>query len=778
MVTQRTETTTTLDKMLRAFPDATFKESNGWYSHADNPKFDFRATEKGYIIISSWTNRSREDILQMGGLTEKDVLGSGTSSYTREYTQDAIDVFQLSQAKRIHHSYLNEWGISDGYRYNGRPYVRIPYPLPDGTYHSKIKVRKAISGEYKHCWDEGTPGDIIPYGLDKLHMAYEQGFLFIPEGETDAWTYWYHNFPALSIPGADMAKALDNFAFLLSRIPHIYIIEEPDQAKKLQWTGQGFYKNVHNKLRKLGYKGAISCVQFEQITGCKDPNELHIKMDAWLLENKQSFRNMILQTKENAIPANDGTPVPDNSDIITISDAPTDEALLISSKDLCTFSDDDAGNGDAMDALYGKSMLYCAARGWFYYNGKHWKLDDDGATVRRRAVETLRRRRHAAVDEEKEAIIKCTKADDKRVNGCINRFKTLVSVNINEFDNNPDLLNCKNGVLNLRTGELTQHSYTQRVTYCLHVAYVERTCEEWLDYLRDVVGGGQEVIDYLQMALGYSLTGHTREEILFYLFGPSRSGKGTLAEVFMSLLPHPISTMVDFNTFTAKREGDVSNFDLAPLKPNRLVFASESNRNQSLNPAKIKQLTGGDSITASFKHKDFFTYRPQFKMWMMSNQSVNGDPDDDALWGRVRVIEFPHSFLGREDKTKKARLKETDALEAILYWAVQGVFKWYSLGASGLQTPVQVVKATQQHRDELDYIQQWLDECTEKDADGWTSNEGITGSYTTWCENNNVQFTKGPKALSQSLKSKGYKVGEVRKINGKTCRGVEGLTIG
>ncbi len=445
--------------------------------------------------------------------------------------------------------------------------------------------------------------------------------------------------------------------------------------------------------------------------------------------------------------------------------------------DLCSFDADDAGNSDAMNALYGQNFLWCPSVGWFQYAGTHWRLDIDGAQVKRYAIETLRSRRHAAVDAEKEAIVKCTKADEKRVNSCVSLFKTHVNVSIDSFDGDPDKLNCKNGVLDLRTGTVELHTYKQRFTYCLPVAYASTDYAYWLDYINGVVGGGQEVIDYLQMAVGYSLTGHTREEILFYLFGPSRSGKGSFAEALMALLPTPLATMVDFNSFTTKREGDVSNFDLAPLKPSRLIFASESNRSQSLNPAKIKQLTGGDQIRACYKHRDFFSYRPQFKVWMMSNHPVNGDPEDDALWGRVRVIEFPKSFLGMEDKTIKARLKEVDVLQGILYWAVQGAIKWYRLGAKGLTTPASIEKTTQSQRNELDYVQQWIDACCEDDPEGWISNQDVIASYTAWCKEHNIQYIKGMQSLSQSLKTKGYQPGKQRKVNGKNQKGVEGLYI-
>ena len=193
-----------------------------------------------------------------------------------------------------------------------------------------------------------------------------------------------------------------------------------------------------------------------------------------------------------------------------------------------------------------------------------------------------------------------------------------------------------------------------------------------------MVGGGPAVIDYLQMAVGYSLTGHTSEECLWYVFGPSRSGKGIFTEVMLALLGSPLAIEVDFATFTAKREGDTQNFDLAPLKPTRLVITSKSNRYEVLNAGKIKQLTGGNYVRAAYKHRDLFTYRPQFKAWLVSNQPVNADVDDDALWYRVKVLEFPNGHAGQEDKTLKPRMKAADTLRGVLRWAVEGAKRWYA----------------------------------------------------------------------------------------------------
>src|SRR5205823_4143286 len=98
------------------------------------------------------------------------------------------------------------------------------------------------------------------------------------EGETDAWACWYHGVPYLGLPGANQAKKLTKFPLDLQPVQRIYVLQEPDQVKKLRSSGQGFYKDVHRTLRELGYTGDIFCVHFEALTGCKDPSDLHSKL--------------------------------------------------------------------------------------------------------------------------------------------------------------------------------------------------------------------------------------------------------------------------------------------------------------------------------------------------------------------------------------------------------------------------------------------------------------------------------------------------------------------
>lgn len=425
--------------------------------------------------------------------------------------------------------------------------------------------------------------------------------------------------------------------------------------------------------------------------------------------------------------------------------------------ELMDFSADDGGNADSFVFLYGRDFLYVPELGWLHYNGKFW--EQDGAALVKAVEDTLVQRRLEAVKCDKEKIVGVTKRDAYRIEGASKLLESRLHERIESFDNDPDTLNVANGVVNLRTGELAPHDPSQRFTYALTIEY-DPTADssEWEAFLSQAVTpDGQEedreLLNFIQQAVGYSVTGHTREERLFYIYGPTRSGKGTFTESLMTLVPRPISMEVDFNTFTARRDGNDQNFDLADMKSSRLVFASESNKYQSLNPGKIKQLTGGNWIQAAFKHKQRFSYRPQYAVWLSSNHKVMGDPEDDALWYRVLVVEFPNSHKGKEDTTLKARLKRIEAQRGILKWIVDGAKKWYA--TERLQVPEQVKLATQAHRDELDTIALWINDEVIEENGAFTPTAELYQSYMIWCENNGVEPKKS-RELGVALKKRGY----------------------
>lgn len=461
---------------------------------------------------------------------------------------------------------------------------------------------------------------------------------------------------------------------------------------------------------------------------------------------------------------------------------PTDEfiakvqAMHKVDKRLMKFSADDYGNADAIQLLHGANYRHCEAFGWMRYTGTHWEHDGAEQAFANAAAETLVIRRQTALDSANDAVLNAAKPSTRHIRDAISQLKDRLSVRASEFDSNPHVINCANGVVDLRAGTLSPHGAEQLFTYCIPTRYnPAATFPEFTDFLLASIKYGAPVVEWLQEFMGYCLTGLTRLEIMLYAYGESRAGKGTLFESILYAI-RGIAHDVDFNTFTGRRDGDSNNFDLAGLKGARLVVADESKRHQELNTAKIKQITGGNSIRCCFKHKEHFEYRPQFKMVLISNFPVNADVDDNAMWYRVRVVEFPNSHAGAEDFGLKERFRSQDAQEAILAWMVAGAKRFYSHGNKGIPTPVEITQSTTEHREALDYVAQWKSECLEDVPGGFMTNEKLYPSYETWCRTNGVE-PKKIKGLLLSLKAHGYKIAVVHRIGERTYKCVEGLNF-
>lgn len=453
-------------------------------------------------------------------------------------------------------------------------------------------------------------------------------------------------------------------------------------------------------------------------------------------------------------------------------------AVPAGSVDLLSHPPDDAGHALTFLELHPDRFLHTDAAGWLAWTGTHWQADGAEAELHQAIVDMLRARRVAAVQAipAVEGLVRACVASRSRVLGVAFAVGMYSHASIDDFDQHPDLLNVANGVLDLRTGTLTPHDPAQRFTYCLATPYdpLADYCD-WIEFLAAVIDGGQPVIDFLQMFYGYCLTGRTQEEVLLYMNGASRAGKGTLAETILALMGRPLSAAVAFSTFVRRREAGDQGFDLAPLKPARLIVASESNERDTLNSGMIKSLTGGDLITCAYKNKDQFSYKPIFKPVLLSNFPIRADADDDALWGRVRVVVFPNSYLGQEDKTLKERMRSPDSLRGVLAWCVEGAMRWYASPA-GLVAPDKVKLATQEHRANVDDIQQWLDDCCRATPGAWTANGDLYQSYKTWCVLNGLT-AKPSNKLGVGIGRKGFTVGVIRRTPLGVSRGVDGIEI-
>lgn len=433
---------------------------------------------------------------------------------------------------------------------------------------------------------------------------------------------------------------------------------------------------------------------------------------------------------------------------------------------------DHGGFAQYFHEKYPNSFIHNDAFGWMRYTGTHWTKSGAKDILARMIEDVLRECAEEAIRKDSRGGWKQASeaaAENGNVTGTMALYSSRAYIATEEIDAHPDLLNCPNGIVDLRTGELMPHDPAKHITHCTRYEYDPDADQSfWVNWLNETVG--EELAAWLQVAVGYTLTGHTSEECMFYVYGPTRAGKGTFTETLMHLLPGPFAKEVDFSTFTAKRDGDSQNFDLAALAPCRAIFASESKSYERLNEAKVKAMTGGNMVRCAHKHKEHFEYRPMYKIWLSANPAVNADPDDDAVWYRIHIAHFPNSKAGKEDTTLKFKMKSEAVQKGVLAWAVAGAIRWYKEGLRPLQSQIDI--KTQQ-RNDLDHISEWITQnCVQG---GFTSNDDLYTNYAAWCKENGV-IPKMQKGLTQSLLRKNYT--SVQKwVSGKNKRCVMGISL-
>lgn len=409
---------------------------------------------------------------------------------------------------------------------------------------------------------------------------------------------------------------------------------------------------------------------------------------------------------------------------------------------LLEFAPDHDGNAQAVKAQYGENIRFSPSYGWYHWNGTVWS--NDYHEVRSLVKDVHRNRQWLDNTYGRGDIARRCTNDHANVSGTMKELEGYVKVDTTAFGGEDTLLPAPNGVVDCKSGLILPHDPKYGFTWLTTVAYDPqaehtREYEEWVKWLREVFNNEEETILALQVYIGYCFTGETKERKMLYGWGDTTSGKGTFTEAVGALMPYPISQEKGVNTFVSKDE-DTNYFDMDSLAHARVVFTSETARYQSLNEAKVKAMTGGNTLTASKKGKNPYTFKPKFKILMTSNYEPNADAGDNAIWGRMIVIRFPNSYLGREDTSLKGKFLGPAYQGAILRWAVQGAMRYYQDGK--LYIPAKLEKLKQSSRDKLDTVSMWVEECIEISEGTFTSSAAIRKSYENWCHQEGVEPKK------------------------------------
>jgi putative DNA primase/helicase len=374
---------------------------------------------------------------------------------------------------------------------------------------------------------------------------------------------------------------------------------------------------------------------------------------------------------------------------------------------------DDIGNGERLAVRHGARMRYVNEWGWMIWNGKVWEHDRDNVAAW--AKETARSIYAEVAAYEDDGISNALKNHASKTAGRERRAAMIdaaksepgISAKPEDFDRDPWALNVQNGILDLKTGKLRPHEPSAMMTRLSGAIYdTGARCPKWESFLDRIFAGDSAVIGFIKRAFGYSLTGNTGAQVMFFPYGTGANGKSVTLGVLQAVLGD-YATKAPTDTLMVKYFGSGIPNDLARLAGARAVIAAELAKGKHLNESLVKDLTGGDPITARYLRQEFFEYLPAFKLWMYGNHKPIVRGTDDGIWRRIKLI--PFSVTIPEPERDPVLLDKLRAeLPGILAWAVRGCMEWQQ---EGLRSPASVEAATAAYRKEQDVISAFLAEC-------------------------------------------------------------------
>ena len=425
-----------------------------------------------------------------------------------------------------------------------------------------------------------------------------------------------------------------------------------------------------------------------------------------------------------------------------------------------TFATTDIGNAERLVHYEGDYLRYCKPqRRWYVFDGRRWAADDTGI-VMRKAIVTVRRiynEAGATADgESREQLAKHAVASERwqRLEAMIKIAQAHegIPVLLDDLDADPWLLNVANGTVDLRDGRLRPHRKEDLLTRLIDVEFdPTATAPVWDAFLQKVLGG-QDLIAFLQRAVGYALVGVTNERVMFFLHGMGRNGKSTFITAVERVVgDYAVRTPV--GTLIGRHEGTIPN-DIARLKGARFVAAVESEEGKRLAEAHVKQLTGGDRITARFMRAEWFDFTPEFTLFVATNHLPTIEGNDRAIWDRVRLIPFSTRIADDEVDDELANRLQAE-LPGILAWALRGCDAWRQQGLGHLS---QVDDAVDSYRTDMDVIGQFLeDECDVGPAFE-AAGQDLYRVYRLWCDGAGER-PKPNKAFGTALRARGFTKG-------------------
>lgn len=357
------------------------------------------------------------------------------------------------------------------------------------------------------------------------------------------------------------------------------------------------------------------------------------------------------------------------------------------------FDPSDIGNADLFRHHHRDHARYVVGIGWLLFDGLRWRQDTSNQVL------TLAKHTVTKITDPKWRAKSSTRG---RLRAMIALAQPEMTTDADQLDCEPWLFNTTVGTVDLRTGQIHDPDPKQLITRLSPIQFkLSQQSPVWNQFLEKILPNS-DVRAYIQRAVGYSLTGRVDEQCLFFCLGKGRNGKSVFLETLQAMAGDygcntPTSTVM-------KKNGGIPN-DIARLRGSRFVTLNETGQDQRFDEPLLKDLTGSDTLTARYLFKEYFDFKPEFKLWFRGNHQPSITGTDDGIWRRFHVIPFDVQIPESEvDHQLPDRLREE--LPGILAWAVQGAIEW---SKHGLNAPEIVTEAVRQYRKDSDIIGQFIE---------------------------------------------------------------------
>lgn len=401
----------------------------------------------------------------------------------------------------------------------------------------------------------------------------------------------------------------------------------------------------------------------------------------------------------------------------------------------------DMGNAQRFVRRFRYELLHCEEQGWLVWDGKRFR-EGNGAAVEYAKVLVHEMFEQATTKGNIEWAR--TSQSKHSIYAMLDLAKTdrHFAISMDELDRQISLLNVRNGELNLEHMELHQHNQASAFTKLVDIDYsLHAPCPFWDEFLNIVMDGDREMIDLLQRLAGYSLTCDISERKIFVAYGEGANGKTTFLET-LAILAGDYACKMPLDALLERPKGNIPS-DIARLRGARYAYASESPGSGKFDESRVKELTGGDKITARFMHRDFFEFHPTHKLWLATNHRPTVSGDDTAIWDRMVVLPFEVAI----PPEKRLLKREVDArirseLPGIFRWAIEGAYLWFE---GGLAIPSKVTDAGHEYRTEMDHTGRFLEHKCFQIEGAKCGASFLYNTYKDYCK------TVGEKPVSQQV---------------------------